>query len=67
MISTGKTTWSKEYLDKVSWNDFRKTYAGHPATKTADDDELYELFRHLTGRTVAGVKRKQSTVDKKKK
>jgi hypothetical protein len=58
MISTGKTTWSRDYLDKVKWVEFRDTYAGHPATKTADEIELYLLFKQLTNRTVASMERK---------
>ncbi len=57
-MNFGKTSFNQDWLKTCSWTEFKGIYAGSPIIGAKTDAELYEAFKHLTGRKVAGMERK---------
>lgn len=58
MLYLKKISFTPGYLESVKWIDFRNQYRESSVLPTENEKELYELFKHLTGKTVAGMERK---------
>lgn len=51
-------SFTTEYLETVKWTVFRDQWRDSTVLPTNSEKELYELFKHVTKRTVAGMERK---------
>ena len=54
----GKTSFNQAWLKSCSWTEFKSIYAGSSLIGAKNDLELYEAFKFLTGKKVAGMERK---------
>lgn len=53
-----RPTFAAGYLEKVKWTEFRDQWRDSSVLPTKNEKELYELYKHLTGKTVASLERK---------
>lgn len=65
MEKWGKPTWNAEWLKKARWVEFRDLCEKNYTLNVKDEMEAYELYQHLTGKTVVGMERKKEALKKK--
>lgn len=57
-------SWNPKYLEKVKWSAFLKLCKETESLSIDDELEVYELYKHLTGKTVASMERKLKNEEK---